>query len=127
VPVTFQNIPTMMGPAATGQVKILAITTARRSKVIPDIPTMQEEGVKNFDSSAWFGFVAPKATPAAIVEKLNRETVKALGDPALSKRMVEIGAEPTPMTAAEFKAFIAAEVVKWRKMIEDGGVSKIGQ
>ena len=127
VPVTFQNIPTLMGPAATGQVKILAITTARRSKVIPDIPTMQEEGVKNFDSSAWFGFVAPKATPAAIVEKLNRETVKALGDPALSKRMVEIGAEPTPMTAAEFKAFIAAEVVKWRKMIEDGGVSKIGQ
>jgi tripartite-type tricarboxylate transporter receptor subunit TctC len=127
VPVTFQNIPTLMGPAATGQVKILAITTAKRSKVIPDIPTMQEEGVKNFDSSAWFGFVAPKATPAAIIEKLNRETVKALSDPALSKRMVEIGAEPSPMTPAEFKAFIAAEVAKWRKMIEDGGVSKIGQ
>lgn len=127
VPVTFQNIPTVLGPLGTGQVKVLAITTAKRNNVLPDVPTMQEEGVKNFNSSAWFGFVAPKGTPAAIVDKLNAETVKALSDPTLSKRMIEIGAEPSPMSRAEFKAFIAAEVAKWRKVIEDSGVAKVDQ
>jgi tripartite-type tricarboxylate transporter receptor subunit TctC len=125
VPVTFQNIPTVLGPLGTGKVSVLAITTAKRNKVLPDIPTMQEEGVKNFDSSAWFGLLAPKGTPAAIVERLNKETVRALADPGLSKRMIEIGAEPSPMTRAEFKAFISAEVVKWRKVIEDAGVPKV--
>jgi tripartite-type tricarboxylate transporter receptor subunit TctC len=127
VPITFQNIPTVLGPLGTGQVKVLAITTAKRNKVLPDIPTMQEEGVKNFDSFAWFGFLAPKGTPAAIVERLNKETVKALADPNLSKRMIEIGAQPSPMSRAEFKAFIAAEVVKWRKVIDDAGVPKVDQ
>jgi tripartite-type tricarboxylate transporter receptor subunit TctC len=127
VPVTFQNIPTVMGPLATGLVKVLANTTARRNKVLPDIPTLQEEGVKDFNTSAWFGFVAPKGTPAAIIDRLNKETVKALSDPALNKRMLEIGAEPSPMTPAEFKAFIAAEVVKWRKVINDAGVAKVDQ
>lgn len=125
VPVTFQNIPTVLGPLGTGQIKVLAITTAKRNKVLPDIPTMQEEGVKNFDSSAWFGFLAPKGTPVAILDKLNAETVKVLADSNVSKRMIEIGAEPSPMSRAQFKAFIAAEVVKWRKVIEDAGVPKI--
>lgn len=125
VPVTFQNIPTVLGPLGTGQIRVLAITTAKRNKVLPDIPTMQEEGIKNFNSSAWFGFLAPKGTPVAILDKLNKETVKILSDPNVSKRMVEIGAEPSPMSRAEFKAFIASEVAKWRKVIEDAGVPKI--
>jgi tripartite-type tricarboxylate transporter receptor subunit TctC len=127
VPVTFQNIPTVLGPLGTGQVKVLAITTAKRNKVLPNIPTMQEEGVKNFESYAWFGFAAPKGTPAAIVERLNKETVKALSDPALSKRMVDIGAEPSPTTSAEFKAFISAEVAKWRKILDEAKVPKVDQ
>jgi tripartite-type tricarboxylate transporter receptor subunit TctC len=125
VPVTFQNIPTVLGPLATGQVRVLAITTAKRNKVLPDVPTMQEQGIKDFDSSAWFGFVAPKGTPAVMIDRLNRETVKASIDPALSKRMIEIGAEPSPTTPAEFKAFIAAEIVKWRKIIDEAKVPKI--
>ena len=127
VPVTFQNIPTVLGPLGTGQIKVLAITTAKRNKVMPDIPTMQEEGVKDFDSSAWFGFLAPKGTPVAVLDKLNAETVKVLADPNVSKRMIEIGAEPSPMSRAQFKAFIAAEVVKWRKVIDDSGIPKVDQ
>jgi tripartite-type tricarboxylate transporter receptor subunit TctC len=127
VPVTFQNIPTVLGLLGTGQVRALAITTAKRNKVLPDIPTMADQGVKNFESYAWFGFLAPKGTPAAIVEKLNKETVKALADPGLNKRMIEIGAEPSPTSRAEFKAFIAADVAKWRKVIEGAGVPKIDQ
>ena len=127
VPVTFQNIPTVLGPLGTGQIRVLAITTAKRNKVLPDIPTMQEQGIKDFNSSAWFGFLAPKGTPAAILDTLNKETVKVLADANVSKRMIEIGAEPSPMTRAEFKAFIAAEVVKWRKVINDAGVPKVDQ
>jgi tripartite-type tricarboxylate transporter receptor subunit TctC len=127
VPVTFQNIPTVLGPLATGQIRVLAITTAKRNKVLPDIPTMQEQGIKDFNSSAWFGFLAPKGTPVAILDKLNKETVKVLADANVSKRIIEIGAEPSPMTRAEFKAFIAAEVVKWRKVINDAGVPKVDQ
>ena len=125
VPVSFQNIPNVMAPIGTGQVKALAVTTKKRSSVLPDVPTMEQAGVKDFESYAWFGLLAPKGTPTAIVERLNRETVKALTDPNLRRRMIEIGAEPSPTSPAEFKALIAAEVVKWRKVIEAAGVPKV--
>jgi tripartite-type tricarboxylate transporter receptor subunit TctC len=123
VPVTFQNIPNVSGPLATGQVKALAVTAKTRSKVLPDVPTMQEEGLAGFESYAWFGLVAPKDTPTAIVERLNREVVKALADPVVQKRMIEIGAEPRPSSPSEFKEFISAEVAKWRKVIQDAGIT----
>lgn len=123
VPVTFQNIPNVSGPLATGQVKALAVTAKTRSKVLPDVPTMQEEGLAGFESYAWFGLVAPKGTPTAIVERLNREVVKALADPVVQKRMIEIGAEPRPSSPSEFKDFISAEVAKWRKVIQDAGIT----
>lgn len=123
VPVTFQNIPNVSGPLATGQVKALAVTAKNRSKVLPDVPTMQEEGLAGFESYAWFGLVAPKGTPTAIVERLNREVVKALADPVVQKRMIEIGAEPRPSSPSEFKEFISAEVAKWRKVIQDAGIT----
>ena len=125
VPVSFQNIPNVMAPIGTGQVKPLAVTTKKRSSVLPDVPTMEQAGLKDFESYAWFGLLAPKGTPAAIVERLNRETVRALNDPGLRKRMIEIGAEPSPTSPAEFKTLISAEVVKWRKVIEAAGVPTI--
>ncbi|MCC6775336.1 MAG: tripartite tricarboxylate transporter substrate binding protein [Hyphomicrobiales bacterium] len=125
VPVTFQNIPSLMGALSTGQVKALAQTGKTRSRALPDIPTMQEAGLAGFESYAWFGLLAPKGTPPDIIARLSKETVKALEDPALRNRMVEIGAEPSPMSPAEFQAFIAAEVVKWRRIIEQGHLTKV--
>lgn len=125
VPVSFQNIPNVQALLGTGQVKALAVTTKQRSKVLPDIPTMEEEGLKDFKSYAWFGFLAPKGTPPAIVERLNKEVLKSMADPGLPKRMLEIGAEPSPTSPAEFKALISAEVAKWRKIIQDAGVPTI--
>ena len=81
--------------------------------------------MKDFESHAWFALVAPKGTPATIVERLNKETVRALADPALRKRMTEIGAEPSPTSQTELKTLIADEVVKWRKIIADAKVPKI--
>jgi tripartite-type tricarboxylate transporter receptor subunit TctC len=125
VPVAFQNIPSVLAPISTGKVKPLALTTKKRSALLPDVPTLEQEGLKDFESYAWFALVAPKGTPPAIVERLNKETVRALADPALSKRMIEIGADPSPTTQAELKTLIADEVVKWRKVIEDAKLPKI--
>lgn len=125
VPVSFQNIPNVLAPITSGQVKALAITTKERNKLLPNTPTLDEAGLKGFESFAWFALLAPKGTPAAIIERLNKETVRALSDPALRNKMIEIGAEPSPTTPAEFKKLIADEVVKWRKIIEDAKLSKI--
>jgi tripartite-type tricarboxylate transporter receptor subunit TctC len=127
VPVAFQNIPSVLGLLQTGQIKALAITTKTRNKILPDLPTMQEEGVKDFESYAWFGILAPKGTPQPIVERLHKELVKALTDPNLSKRMIEIGAEPTPISREEFKKLIADEVLKWRQILTAGNVPKVDQ
>jgi tripartite-type tricarboxylate transporter receptor subunit TctC len=125
VPVSFQNIPNVLAAIVSGQAKALAVTTRKRNAVLPDVPTMEEAGLKGFESYAWFGLLAPKGTPPAIVERLNKETVRALADPALRKKMVEIGAEPSPTSPAEFKALITADVLKWRKIIQDANVPKI--
>jgi tripartite-type tricarboxylate transporter receptor subunit TctC len=125
VPVAFQNVTSVLAPLSSGQAKALALTTKKRSALLPDVPTLEQEGLKDFESYAWFALVAPKGTPAAIVERLNKETVRALADSALRKRMIEIGAEPSPTTQAELKTLIADEVVKWRKVIQDAGIATI--
>jgi tripartite-type tricarboxylate transporter receptor subunit TctC len=122
VPVAFQNIPTVQGLIAKGQLKALAVTTKQRSKALPDVPTLQEEGLQGFESYAWFGLVAPKGTPAAIVAQLNKEVVNALAEPEFHNRFLKLGAEPSPTSPAEFKALIASEVVKWRKLIQDAAI-----
>ena len=127
VPVAFQNIPSVLGPLGTGQIKALAITSKTRNKVLPDLPTMQEEGLKGYESYAWFGILAPKGTPQPIVDKLHAEIVKALNDPNLSKRMIDIGAVPTPTSREEFKKLIADEVVKWRQILTAANVPKVDQ
>jgi tripartite-type tricarboxylate transporter receptor subunit TctC len=125
VPVAFQNIPTVQGLLRTGQLESLAVTTRQRSKLLPDVPTLQEEGLKGFESYAWFGLLAPKGTPPAIVERLNKEVLASMADPALHQRMLTIGAEPSPTSPAEFKALISSEVAKWRKIIQDASVPTV--
>jgi tripartite-type tricarboxylate transporter receptor subunit TctC len=125
VPVSFQNIPNVLAAINSGQVKALAITTKERNKLLPNTPTLDEAGLKGFESFAWFALLAPKGTPAAIVKRLNAETVKALSDPVLRNKMIDIGAEPSPTSPAEFKKLIADEVVKWRNIIEDAKLTKI--
>ncbi len=125
VPVAFQNIPTVQGLLNTGQLKALAVTTRQRSKLLSDVPTLQEEGLEGFESYAWFGLLAPKGTPPAIVDRLNKEVFASMTDPDLPQRMLKIGAEPSPTSPAEFKALISSEVAKWRKLIRDAGVPTV--
>ena len=117
VPLSFQNITNVKEQAQGGQMRLLAIAAERRHPAIPDVPTTAEAGLPGLISSAWFAFIAPKGTPKPIVDKLNHAIVAALNDPEIKHKLNEIGAEPTPMTPAEFKAFISSEVARWRDII----------
>lgn len=122
VSVSFQLIPNVIAQLNAGQIKALAVTTKARSKSLPDVPTMAEAGVANYESYAWFGIAAPKGTPAPVLERLSRDIRTAVADPTVQKRLIEIGVEPHSSTPAEFRAFISAEIAKWNKIIRDVGI-----
>jgi tripartite-type tricarboxylate transporter receptor subunit TctC len=122
VPVSFQLLPNVISALKAGQVRALAVANASRLAALPEVPTAAELGVKSYESSAWFGFVAPHGTPRPIIEKLNGEVRAAMADPALRGRFVEFGAEPMTSTSDEFGRFIASEVAKWRDIIVKAGI-----
>jgi tripartite-type tricarboxylate transporter receptor subunit TctC len=97
----------------------LAVTTAKRSKALPNIPTVTESGVKGYEISGWYGVLAPAGTPNAIVEKLNKAMVKILKTPEMSDRLAVDGSEAVGNTPLEFGEHIKAETAKWRKLIKE--------
>jgi tripartite-type tricarboxylate transporter receptor subunit TctC len=106
---------------ASGQLRALAVTTASRAKVLPQLPTIADT-VPGYEASQWYGLSAPKQTPADIVDKLNREINAALADPAMLARLAAIGGEPLPGSPATFAALIAAETEKWAKVVRAAGL-----
>ena len=122
VPVSFQLLPNVIAALKAGQVRALAVANATRLPALPDVPTAAELGVKGYESSAWFGFVAPRGTPRPIIDKLNGEVRTAMADPAVRTRFAEFGAEPVTTTPDELGRFISSEVVKWRDIIAKAGI-----
>jgi tripartite-type tricarboxylate transporter receptor subunit TctC len=122
VPVSFQLMPNVIGALKAGQVRALAVANATRLPALPDVPTATEVGLKGYESSAWFGFVAPRGTPRPIVDKLNAEVAAAVADPAVRTRLVEFGTEPLTMSPEEMGRYISSEVVKWRDIITKAGI-----
>jgi tripartite-type tricarboxylate transporter receptor subunit TctC len=120
VQVWFGDLPTGLPHIRSGAIRALAVTTAARSDVLPDLPPIADT-VPGFEASAWFGFVVPKGTPAEIVDKLNREINAALADPKVQARIAGLGSSPMIMTPAEFGAFIASETAKWAKAVALSG------
>ena len=118
----FDNLPSAMPQIKAGKLKALAVTTAQRSAALPDVPTIAEAGpVKGFEASSWFGLLAPVGTPADIVSRIQQESAKALGSPALKERLLSQGATPSGMPPAEFAAYIAAETKKWAQVVKASG------
>jgi tripartite-type tricarboxylate transporter receptor subunit TctC len=122
VPLTFDNVITTGPLSASGKLRGLAVSTTTRASIAPNIPTMIEAGVPGFDAQAWFGLFAPAGTPAAIVSRLEGETIKALRDPKVQEAFRTNGAEPLGTTAAQFGAFFMNEIDKWAKVVASAQV-----
>jgi tripartite-type tricarboxylate transporter receptor subunit TctC len=121
VQVMFDNIPTSIGYIRAGKLRALADTSATRSALLPDAPTV-DDSVPGYEASAWYGIGAPKDTPAEIVTKFNTQINAGLADPQLKARFAELGAETMPMTPAGFGKFIADETEKWAKVVKFAGI-----
>jgi tripartite-type tricarboxylate transporter receptor subunit TctC len=121
VQVVFGSIAASIQHIKSGMLRALAVTTATRSDALPDVPTMAES-VPGYEASVWYGFGAPKDTPAEVIGRLNKEINAADADPATKARLAGIGADPTPMTSAGFGKLIVAETEKWGKVIRAANI-----
>ena len=117
----FDNIVTTLPLAKAGKLRALAVTTAKRSRVAEDIPTLAQAGVPGYDANAWFGVFAPAGTPDAVIARLQSEISKIVKIPEIRDRFLALGAEPVGSTPEQFAAFYRAEVVKWAKVVKDSG------
>ncbi|MEO7133301.1 MAG: tripartite tricarboxylate transporter substrate binding protein [Vicinamibacterales bacterium] len=117
----FDNLANSTAQLKAGRLKALAVTTAKRSSLAPELPTMTEVGVAGFDISTWYGIMAPANTPPDIVRKLNAEIVKILASDDMRERLKAQGAEAAPTTPEEFAGFIRAEWTKYAKIVKDSG------
>jgi tripartite-type tricarboxylate transporter receptor subunit TctC len=115
--VLFDPIPASIGNLRAGKLRALAVTTTTRSDVLPDIPTV-DEFIPGYEATAWYGIGAPRGTPTAIIDTLNREINAGLADPTMKARIADLGGSPMPMTPTDFGKFIADETEKWRKVIQ---------
>ncbi|MCI5850454.1 MAG: tripartite tricarboxylate transporter substrate binding protein [Sutterellaceae bacterium] len=117
----FDNLASATSNIAAGKFIPLAVTTARRAKALPNVPTMQECGVKNFDISTWYGLFAPAKTPKDEVAKLNKAFTDALKSKAVSDRLAKLGGEASPTTPEQFADLIQHEIPKYAKIVKVSG------
>jgi tripartite-type tricarboxylate transporter receptor subunit TctC len=121
VQVLFATTPGITDYIKTGKLRGLAVTTAARAQVLPDLPVVGDF-VPGYEASQWYGMSAPRSTPAEIIDTLNREINAGLGDPAVKARLADLGGEPLPGSASEFGKLIAEETEKWAKVVRFAGM-----
>ncbi len=113
------GLPGFLPHVKAGKLKILAVGSARRMPAVPDVPTVAELGYANFESSQWFGLLAPAKTPPAVIARLNKEALKALASPAVQKRLEEDSSTASGMGPKEFASFIASEQKRWGALVRN--------
>jgi len=118
IPLVFATIPAVQNFIATGRLKALAVTTAKRSAALPSVPTIAESGVPGYETNSWTCLLAPKGTPAGIVKRLNAEVNKALQSPALEKRLVQLGFAPDPSTPEELTKYVKDQRTRYAKLLK---------
>ena len=118
----FCNVVNVMPLAREGKLRVFAVTSLKRSGAAPDLPTMAESGYPGFEAVPWFGLMAPAGTPAAIVERLHRDTVRVLALPDIRKRFDDLGLDIVGSSPADFAALIKAEIPQWAKVIKEAGI-----
>jgi tripartite-type tricarboxylate transporter receptor subunit TctC len=118
----FATISTSLPHIRSGRLRALAVTSAKRSSVAPELPTISEAGVPGYEHTSWVGILAPAKTPRAVIEKLHREIVKIVQSPEVKKLFLRDGLEPVGNSPREFEAIIKAEIAKWQKLVKSAGI-----
>ena len=123
VQVIFSGPGAAMTQARAGKIRALAVTTGKRSRELPDVPTLSEQGFKGFEISGWYGLVAPAGTPAAIIKRVNADIAKVLSSGEAPQALRKAGYDPTPTSPEEFGRFLRAEIARWTKAVKDYGIT----
>ena len=121
--IMFDNMPSAIQHVRSGKLRPIAVTTAKRSPELPDLPTIAEAGVPGYEAMSWFGLFAPAATPKPVLDRLNAALIKVLNQPDVKKKIAEQGGDVVAETPEQFAAFIKAETAKWGKVVKDSGAT----
>ena len=121
VPVMFELFPSALGHVKAGRLRALAVTSAERSPLMPELPTVAESGLPGYSIASWFGLVAPTGAPREAIERLSAELARLLARPEMRERFAALGAEPRPGTPEQFTQLIPQELRKWAKVVRDSG------
>jgi len=124
IPINVTNTPLVTAPIQDGRLRALAVASAKRQELLPNVPTMAESGVPDFEVNSWYGVCAPAATPVALLDKLNADLHAVMRIPEVEKRLSGLGMPPAPTTRDEFDKFMRAEIAKWAQVIKDAGIPK---
>jgi tripartite-type tricarboxylate transporter receptor subunit TctC len=123
IDMSFDTVTPVLSHIRAGKLRALAVTTIQRSAALPDVPTLDEAGLKGFDQGTWFGILAPAATPRDVVTRLNNEVIKVVSSPEFRKKMSDIGAVPVGNTAAQMAAQIKTDTERYAKLVKDANVT----
>ena len=123
VPFMFSTTTTILPRVRTGQVRALAVASLKRSGAAPEIPTLGEAGLPDFEVAGWFGVLAPTGTPREIIDRLSTEIRAGLAQPEVRKRLIDLGAEPLGSTPEEFAAHMKEQYVKYGKLVKEAGIA----
>jgi tripartite-type tricarboxylate transporter receptor subunit TctC len=122
IPLMFPNLSAVLGNVKAGQLRALAVTSARRSAAAPELPTVAEAALPDFEAATWFALVAPAGTPPDVVARLNLELEHALAQPDVKRRLADLGMSSEESTPEGLDAYIRAEIAKWTKVIRDADI-----
>ena len=118
----FNNILAALPHVNSGRLKAIAVTSAKRARAVPDLPTLAESGVSGYDATSWNGIFAPAKTPRPIIDKIRTEVVRALNAPDVREKLLAAGSEPVGSTPEEFLAYVRLELARWGKVIRDNNI-----
>ena len=121
VPIMFELMPSAMPFVKSDRLRALAVTSAKRSPLMPSLPTVAEKGLPGYEVASWFGLCAPRKTPAAIVRKISDEGTAIIKSSEMRERLASLGAQPMDMPAEKFEPFVKSEIGKWSKVVRDSG------
>ena len=122
LPIYITNMPLVIGPIQGGRMRALAVASAKRQALLPDVPTMQESGVPDFEVNSWYGVCAPAGVSEALLDKLNADLHTVMRVPEVEHRLTELGMPPAPTTRQEFDAFMRKEIARWAQVIRDAKI-----